>query len=326
MSQVKGININKEPSLIHKPKKWKKILTTILIILFVLIIIFLSLTPHFVMKDMVDMHVDFKKMYSAKDFGITSQKLKLKTEDGLNITAYEVDTADPKAIVIFISGIHNPSVTAFFGHARMLKKNGYGSILLEMRAHGESEGNLVCVGYKEYLDTKAVVDYITNRYKDVPIVVYGVSMGGATAINSIGEIKEIDGLISLSAYSSFEDNFYDTMLQMGAPKAYAAIQKPFVKLYTMLRYGLKSSNITPKNEIKKIGNRPALIIHSTQDSQVPYSNFERIMKEAPKHVETWVREGKHHFILENTDYFPTPEKDKEYSQHILKFLNDNFRN
>lgn len=323
---MNSININEEQSLIHKPKRWKKILASIFITLFVLIIVVLSVIPHLIMKDMVNMHVDFKEMYSAEDFGITSQKLKLKTEDGLNITAYEVDAADPKAIVIFISGIHNPSVTAFFGHAGMLKKNGYGSILLEMRAHGESEGNLVCVGYKEYLDTKAVVDYITNRYKDVPIVVCGVSMGGATAINSMGEIKEIDGLISLSAYSSFEDNFYDIMLKMGAPKAYAVIQRPFIKLYTMLRYGLKSANITPKNEIKKIGNRPALIIHSTQDSQVPYSNFERIMKEAPKHVETWVKEGDHHFILDNDDYFLSPEKDKEYSQHILKFLNDNFRN
>jgi uncharacterized protein len=29
-----------------------------------------------------------------------------------------------------------------------------------MRAHGESEGDMICLGYKEYLDTKAIVKHI----------------------------------------------------------------------------------------------------------------------------------------------------------------------
>lgn len=34
-----------------------------------------------------------------------------------------------------------------------------------------------------------------------------------------------------------------------------------------------------------IGDKPALIIHSKGDSQVPYPSFERIVKAAPDHVE-----------------------------------------
>ena len=54
---------------------------------------------------------------------------------------------------------------------------------------------------------KAVTDYIKGnaKYKDVPVIVMGVSMGGAVAIRSIGENKDIDALISLSAFSSVED-------------------------------------------------------------------------------------------------------------------------
>jgi len=89
-----------------------------------------------------------------------------------------------------------------------------------MRAHGESEGNMICLGYKEFLDTKAIVQYIKNdsTYRNVPVVVFGLSMGGVTAINSIGEIPEIDGLISLSAYSSWEEVFCELM----------AYQNPFL--------------------------------------------------------------------------------------------------
>ena len=85
--------------------------------------------------------------------------LVLTTADGLNVVAYEVAVEQPNAAVIFLSGIHNPSVTAFFGHARMLLDQGYASILLEMRAHGESEGEVIALGFEEYRDAQAVVDY-----------------------------------------------------------------------------------------------------------------------------------------------------------------------
>ncbi len=290
-----------------------------------LIILIFSSIPVIIMPKYINIHVNYEETYEAKDFGLSSEKLTLTTEDDINIVAHEVFTPNPKAVVIFISGIYNPSVTAFFGHSKMLQENGYSSILLELRAHGESEGNVICLGYKEYLDTRAVVDYIKsdNKYKNVPIVVYGASMGGAVAINSLGQIPEIDGLISISAFSSWEDVFYDTMVNMGIPKTLAYIEKPFVKLYTTFKYGFDSFHISPKSQIKKAGERPVLIMHSTEDSEVPLANFKRIMKNAPEHAESWVRKGNLHFIVKK-DYFLNPQDDKEYSERILNFLNGNF--
>ncbi|MBU5437329.1 alpha/beta hydrolase [Tissierella sp. MSJ-40] len=322
--------INKEEIYENRPKrksKIKKIIAWLLISLFILSIIAFSLLPPIMINKMVNMHVDFKETYAAEEFGISSEHLTLKTEDGLNIAAYEVYKETPKAVIIFISGIHNPSVTAFFGHAKMLQENGYASILYEMRAHGESDGDVIGLGFKEHLDTKAVVDYIKSneRYKDVPIVVYGLSMGAAVAINSIGKIDEIDGLISMSSYSSFEDVFCDNMINSEAPKIITQIQKPFIKMYTTFKYGFDSFNINPKNEIKNLGKRPALIMHSTDDTQVPFSSFERIIKNAPGHVETWVREGDLHFIVQDYN-MENPESDKEYTEVILTFLNNYFSN
>jgi len=306
-------------------KRVKFIIKTIAAVLFLAVLIALIIIPPMIMKDMVDLHIDFKDTYQASNFDLTAKELILTTSDDYDIAAYEVDTKNPKAVVIFISGIHNPPVTSFFGHAKLLKEKGYASILYDMRAHGDSEGDTICLGYKEVLDTKAVVDYITSneQYTDIPIVVFGVSMGAATAINSIGEIAEIDGLISLSAYSSWDDAFYDNMLTMGAPKGYAWIQRPFVKLYTNFKYGFDTANITPEKEITKLGDRPALLMHSLSDSQVPYANFTRIMKNAPEQVETWVREGDMHFIVKE-DAFLEPEMDPEYALKIMNFLEEHF--
>lgn len=277
------------------------------------------------MGDMINHHVIFDRMFEAEEFGLTSHKHILTTTDGLNIEVYEVNEENPKAVIIFLSGIHNPSVTAFYGHSKMLKEHGYASILLEMRAHGESEGDLISLGYKEHLDVQAVVDYIgtEEKYVNTSIVVYGLSMGGATAINSIGQIPEISGVISLSAYSSWEDVFFDNMVEMGAPKIWARIQKPFVKLYSTFKFGLDNYKMYPKYQIKNLGDRPAFIIHSDKDSQIPLVSFQRILENAPSHVETWIREGDLHFIL-TEDNFIKPYVDTEYSNKILKFLEENF--
>lgn len=284
-------------------------------------VIFAAIPP-LVMNDMVNLHVTFAQTWTGEEQGLAPARLVLTTQDGLDIVAYEVYTENPKAVVIFLSGIHNPSVTAFFGHARMLLDEGYASILLEMRAHGESEGDVIALGFKEHRDTRAVVDYIraNPRYAETPIVVYGLSMGGAVAINSIGQIPDIDALISMSAYSAWDDVFLDNM---GAPGLVAAVQRPFVRLYTALKYGWANRYINPKDEIQKLGDRPALLIHARGDSQIPYANFERLVARAPAHVETWVREGDLHLIVKE-GLFLKPHEDTEYAERILGFLNRHF--
>ena len=314
--------INRAPRKKSNLKKW--IIRILVFIALVFTAILIALPP-LIMKDMIAGPVKFSKVFAAEEFGLVSERLTLETKDGLKLEAYEVQAEQPKAIVIFLSGIHNPSATAYYGHAKLLKSKGYASILLEMRAHGESEGNLICLGFKEYLDVQAAVLHIKNdaKYKEVPIVVYGLSMGGATAINAIGQIPQIDALVSLSAYSAWEDVFCDNMESMNAPKFYIAMQKPFVKLYSMFKYGIKSYSINPKNQIRNLGDRPALIMHTKEDSQIVFANFERIMENAPAHVETFIREGDYHLILKNEDFI-APEKDQEYSERVIEFLEKHF--
>lgn len=299
-----------------------RLLIFVLLGVALLTLVVFAAIPPLIIRGMVDRHVTFGETWTAEAFDLSAERLVLTTRDGLQVVAYEVYPEAPNAVVIFLSGIHNPSVTAFFGHARLLQGAGYASILLEMRAHGESEGDVIALGYKEVLDVQAVVDYIRaeGRYAGTPIVVYGLSMGGAVAINAIGQIPEIDGLVSLSAYSAWDEVFVDNM---GLPEPLASLQRPFVRLYTTLKYGADTRSITPREQIQRLNGRPALLIHSRGDSQVPYASFERLMAVAPDHVETWVREGDLHFIVQPGSFL-TPEEDGEYAARILDFLNRHF--
>ena len=83
----------------------------------------------------------------------------------------------------------------------------------------------------------------------------------------------------------------------------------------------KLSVSKPIKEVKKIGGRPAILMHSLDDSQVPYANFERLWKKAPASVETFVREGDKHFV---SNHFTHPEEDLEYAEALMGFLRTYF--
>lgn len=307
------------PHMSRRQSRVRRALRIAGLLLVVLVLAGLAAIPPLITGPMIDTHVDFRQTWRAEDFGLAAERVNLTTADGLRLAAHEVRLPDPKAVIIFLSGIQNPSVTAFFGHARWLAGHGYASLLLEMRAHGESEGDLICLGYREHLDVRAAVDYLraSSAYEGVPIVVYGLSMGGATAINAAGQIPEIAGVISLSAFSSWPDVFADNMALQGAPAWLAAAEKPFVAAYTALRFGPTNAGITPARQIARLGDRPALLIHSRGDSQVPFASFERLVARAPGHVETWVIEGDRHLIIDDYEH---PERNADYAATILGFL------
>jgi len=300
----------------------KKKLLILLMIVF--IITAFSMIPVQIIGQMTNYHSNVN-VYDSDMFGVESKKIELITEDSLKLVAWQVEVEQPKGTIIFISGIHNPSVTYFFPHAQMMKNNGYSSLLIELRAHGESEGNKIALGMEEYLDVKAGVNFLKNdeKYKDLPIIIFGVSMGGATAINSIGQIEDIDGLISLSAYSTWADVFCDNMIELGVPKFIAELEKPFVWLYLCFDYGFDKITINPLNEIKKLKGRPALLMHSREDSQVPFKSYERLVESIDDNVSTYVREGNYHFITYD-GYSNKPWEDTEYAESILNFLDENF--
>ena len=274
--------------------------------------------PVVVMGPMIRGPIAFATTYAGEDVGLTPERVTLLTSDGLELAAYWVHVVEPAAVVVFVSGTHGPSVTAFFGHAAMLAEEGYASLLVELRARGESEGERIGLGYEEVLDLQAAVAHVQARpaYAEVPIVAYGLSLGGATAINAAGVTPAIDGVVSLSAFSSWSDVFVDSM---GLPEPFASVQRAFVELYLGFVYGFDRRELVPRRQIERLGSRPALLIHSRDDSQVPFASFERLVARAPARVETWVRDGDAHLIVADGSFL-RPEEDVEYAEVVLGFL------
>ena len=300
--------------------KFKKGVLRFVIINVVIFTIVLAVIPAFIMKKMLNEKVVYTKVWTPEEYGVEkADTLYLKSSDDYTVEVFSVEADNPKCAIICLTGMRNPSVSVYYGHAKMFFDKSYSSFLTEVRGHGGSDGYRICAGYQEWRDVEAVTNYIKSQpqYKDVPIVVMGISMGGVVAINSIGQNDDIDALISISAYSSWEDIFCDNMAN-SAPSFLVSMERPFVNLVSMFKYGVNSWTVRPKTLIKELDGRPALMMHTKEDSQVGYSNFERIINNAPKGVETYVRDGNKHFFA--TD-FANPQCDTVYCDRVNGFIN-----
>ncbi|MBQ4062632.1 MAG: alpha/beta fold hydrolase [Christensenellaceae bacterium] len=308
--------------------KLKKILIAVVSVL--IVIVFMVYVPPLIIISSVTGKVEYsgeatreqplQAVYQADDFDIQSNDMMLVTDDGYEVFVSEVLCDEPKGIVVFLSGIQQPSVTYFYPQAKWLKKNGYAAFLLEVRGHGKSEGK-VSLGCKEYYDVRAVVEYIETvpQYKDVPITLMGVSMGGAVAVNSFGSIEEVDGVIAMSAYSSFGDVAADQIIEYYGPKWLSQAAKHSMRMWLKVYFGSDGIEMSPVNQITNADGRKVFLIASAGDKTVPVSSLARLAAASDGETEIWIRDSHDHFIIKDNDFMEF-YKDEEYCNRILEFL------
>lgn len=300
---------------------------SIVIIVVFLLVLVLAFVPYFIMSPMLGKRVE-RIQYNSIEYGIEAEQMVLTTEDGLSLAAWRTKASQTKGTIIILSGIENPSVTAFFGYAKMFADNGWDSLLIEMRARNLSQGEEIGLGYTEWNDVITGLEYLSKdtRIAGLPVIAMGTSMGASTCIMAAGKDIRINGVISISGFSSWEDVFIDSMSSMGVPTFITVLEKPFVRLYTGLHYGFSKTNFSPLKALATFNARPLLLMHSTKDSQVPYKSFLRLKKVAEKNnlpFSTFIREGDEHFLCYEK-YFHEPIQDTEFSHAIFSFLDTSF--
>ena len=142
---------------------------------------------------------------------------------------------------------------------------------------------------------------------------FGADLGGVVAINGAGLYSELDGVISIGAFSSWPDLFRDNLYFSGTPLLVAMLEKPFVQLYTLVKFGWKNRGLYPQQQAANLAGRPALLMHSTDDPLVSVLNLERItLSLGPgAKVETWFRRrrapGHQGFSLSGKRFRVSPE-------------------
>jgi hypothetical protein len=119
------------------------------------------------------------------------------------------------------------TVLVFHGHASakskvlpeigFFRELGYRVLAVDFRAHGNSEGNVCTIGYREVGDVKAAYDYV-RRSGEKNLVLWGVSMGAATVLKAIADFDlKPEKIILECPFASMQDAVRGRIRTMGLP-------------------------------------------------------------------------------------------------------------
>lgn len=298
-------------------------ITILIAVLATVLLLVTVVAPAIILAVLCDRHVSYGKVYPAGDFSLNEpEDMFLTTDDGvkINVKLSVPVNGEAHSVMVIVSGIDGPSVTSFYGYTRLFNDMGYACFLPELRAHGESGGKRICLAYKETADVEAVINEAGKRFPGRPVVLMGLSMGAGTILRVIGEDSRVCAAISFSAFSSVEDFVYAHACRF-MPCCLAQLMRRPISLICSLKYGVDAQTATPIHGTGLLDGRSVLLVHSSEDSVVPFLCFEKLKAAAQKSTDKlWchVIEGDHHLIT--TDPYH-PEADAELWKIIVGFLN-----
>ncbi len=235
---------------------------------------------------------------------------KLKTDDELILDAWLIRVPNAKGTVALFHG-HGGEKSSNLSQSNFFNEMGYSTLLVDFRAHGQSQGNTCTIGYREAKDVKAAFDYLKNNGERT-IILYGISLGAATITKAIADYDLNPQKIILEMpFASLPATVEGKMRMAGFPS------EPLGGLLTFWGgaiNGFWAFNIEPKEYVKKI-KCSVLLQWGKKDKGVTETEIQEIYKNIPSAKKLVVYEKSGHENL----YENEPEK---WEETIEDFLTD----
>ena len=208
------------------------------------------------------------------------EKVYITARDGLKLSARYYHSRDGAPLVIMAHGYRGNSQRDFAGGADMFLKMGYNILLIEHRAHGDSEGKIITFGIKERFDIVDWAYYADKRFGGgCKIILAGISMGGACVLMALGEDlpDSVVGVLADCPYSSP----LEIISHVGAGKGIApSLVRFFARVGARVFAGFSLTSFSAIEAVKK-AKLPILIIHGDADDFVPHSMSEELKAKNP---------------------------------------------
>ena len=206
------------------------------------------------------------------------EEVYITAPDGKRLFGRYYHVADGAPLHIEFHGYKGSAFRDFSGGDPFARKQGCNTLLLDQRAHGNSEGRTITFGVKERLDCLAWVNYAVERFgKDTQIFLSGISMGAATVLmaSDLPLPENVVGIIADSPYSSPKEILKKVCGDMKMP---VDLVYPFLWLGALL-FGHFRIRGGAEESVKKT-KVPLLIFHGEGDGFVPCEMSKRISEGA----------------------------------------------
>ena len=208
----------------------------------------------------------FPNGYLPEDFKLSYQVLDIKGVDGIQLSNYLIKAESScKGTIIMLHGV-GACKEQYLSVAADLSKRGYDCLIFDARAHGKSEGKYCTYGFYEKEDTKAAITAVLRNNPTAKIAVWGSSMGGAVALQTLAIDDRIAFGIVESTFTELRQIVYEYQ------KRYCSgIVFPWICDRALYKAGqianFDPDKVRPIEAVQSI-HQPILMIHGDEDANI----------------------------------------------------------
>lgn len=239
---------------------------------------------------------NIQKRKQAQEWLEASEKndIFIDSFDGLRLHAIELQNETHSSRWAILCHGYTGKAMQMAGAGMPFYEQGFNLVMPDARGHGESEGDYIGMGWHDRIDVTYWIDYLIASYgTDIEIVLFGVSMGGATVMMAAGEDLPVNvrAIVEDCGYSSVYDEFSYQLKELFGLAPFPTMD--FANIVTNMRAGYTLREASAVRQLEKT-KKPILFIHGDADTFVPSSMVYDVYEAAAGDKELFVVEGAGH--------------------------------
>jgi alpha-beta hydrolase superfamily lysophospholipase len=220
--------------------------------------------------------------------GLEFEDVRFHADDGVGLHGWYLPprgAARPRAIVAFFHG-NAENISTHLGAVAWLPSAGYGVFLFDYRGYGRSEKTPDIEG--AHRDGMAALREAASRadHEQVPLVVYGQSLGGAIALETVAQAQGTVPVRALVVDSAFSDYRLIAREKLGS-----------FWLTWPLSWALAATvpdERRPVEAAARLHAIPLLLVHGASDDVVPVHHGILLFEASSAATELWLLPGIRH--------------------------------
>ena len=202
------------------------------------------------------------------------QEVWIRSRDGLKLHGtYFKGDGGTKAVICF-HGYTSKGLNDYGSLSYYYLKHGFRMLLIDERAHGDSEGTYIGFGTMDRYDGMEWVKWMIEKIgDDAQILLHGNSMGGATVcmMSGLNLPPQVKGIASDCAFTSAKEVFTHVLHSMYHLPAFPLLY--VLEGIARLRAGVSLRGADTRQALQKT-RLPVLFLHGEADDFVPLSMTE----------------------------------------------------
>ena len=212
--------------------------------------------------------------------------------DGLLLRTWTRRGSDARPAVVIVHGLGD-SLESYVDRADVFARRGHTVLLLDLRAHGASEGRYTTLGGHEREDVRAAMDALRREGRaGAGLVLMGHSMGAVAALRAAVGQPGVRAVVVEAPYDNYRANvFHHAWLLYRLPRWVPII--PITIAIAEWRASFRAEDVDAVQASASFG-APLLAIADGADVRMPEAVVRRVADAHAGPHQVWVAPGAEH--------------------------------